>query len=211
MLMNAHNIDESFKHIINESSDFYSKSAWESKAKVWESIQSKKNKQRNQIVKILAAACFTLLITSSYFLISHFSKKQDLNLHTQTINKLENKLNATENVIQQQQSQLALLQEQKQDTIYIDKEKIEYKTRIQTVKLTDTIYQERIVYIEKELSEDTKLLATKATENKADQPDSYVFYQANNEQIKPHKTLKFKFGGNSKKNENRSLALRSNF
>jgi hypothetical protein len=148
--METHKIDSIIKKVIRESENFYDSEATNAKERIWHHVQLKKQNQAKPLVfRLLVAASILLFIGLSILTISNIKNRNTIN----TLVELNSALREETAIINRKSllnEPLAANNAKIHDTIYIEKKVVEYRPIVTTKQITDTVYIQQIVYVEKE-------------------------------------------------------------
>lgn len=145
--MEKHKLDSLIKKAINESIDFYDSDAELSKARIWDKVKTKPQKQAIPLFyRILSAASIILLIFLSVLSYSNLKLKSSVEKLAETNDQLKAENQNLESIKDLNLS----LASQRTDTVYVEKNKSTTKSFVTTKYIKDTVYLKQIVYIEKE-------------------------------------------------------------
>lgn len=154
--MKKHNIDSIIKNAVEESKDFYDSEALEAKERIWNAVRPRK-KVIPLFYRLAAVASILLLLFLSIATYSTLKYKSKVNqlVKTNTQLKLDKQSLAKKNETNSASNQ------QKPDTVFIEKKITQLKPIVTTEKLIDTVFIKQIVYVEK------KVNSTKNSSNKS--------------------------------------------
>ncbi|NCA79574.1 MAG: hypothetical protein EOM76_05225 [Sphingobacteriia bacterium] len=213
--METHNIDSKIRKAINESVDFYDLEAANSKEKIWQQVQLKKqNQPKLYLLRTLAAACILLFVATFIITISNIKADRKIKTLVELNSSLQNQINKHKENTSTQKKLMAVTNIVAPDTVYIEKTVSVLKPVIKTEQIVDTVYIERKVFVEKEIPQ--KLIAESDNGSPAETPSrlSANSYETrilirNNENLeqKKERKLQIKFGGNKNQSNEGSLAL----
>jgi len=214
--MEPNNIDSVFRKMISDSKGYYNTEANIAKEQIWNQLGLHENKSKPLMFRLLVAACILLFISTSVMFFINYKTHNTIKVLTELNTDLENKFNnIIDNDLKNDKSLIAA-SIVTTDTIYIEKMVMVTKPIIQTVKITDTVFFNQIVYVEKEadltseLIVDNNLTTDSIFQILLENYETEIIINSN-VPIKKKKKRKFqfKFGG-SKTNENDgNLALSS--
>ena len=211
--MEKHKIDSLVKKTLNESKDFYDSEAINAKDRIWENIHHQKQ-EKPLFNRWLAAASILLFIGLSVVTFSNMKYQATINTLVESNSLLKIDLYKRIQNLPTKNETIATSIRHITDTIYIEKEIIQYKPIVTTKHITDTVFVNQIVYVEKEKN---VIIATE-NENLASLESSSKtvenYYQSDiiissNDAIekKKLKKIKIQFGGNRSRNNKGTLAL----
>lgn len=215
--MKMQNIDTIFKNAIEKSEGFYSSKANDSKERIWENIRTQKQKHPKLILFWwLVAACILLFFSTTVISLWNIKAKNKIEtLVALNSNLMKNNLEKSQNSITvKEPKQVAITP----DTVYIKKEVIFSKPIVITEVISDTVFIEQIVYIEKETSKE--LVANNDIPNQTGSSSQFISESnetkiliRNSENGKKGKRKKFqiKFGGNKNQANSGTLAYTKEF
>lgn len=215
--METHKIDSIIKKAINESENHYDSEANIAKERIWNHIQlQKQNQSKQSLLRFLAAASILLFIGLSIITISNIRNRNTINTLVELNFKLKNEaLISNKNNLRQES--IIASNVNIHDTIFIEKKVIKYTPLITAKQITDTVYIQQIVYVEKE-HEPALVISNENNSSKDSIPrtigNNYKseIIISNKESLKAEKGKKFqiKFGGNIDHINSGTLAFTTN-
>ncbi|PLX21410.1 MAG: hypothetical protein C0599_07990 [Salinivirgaceae bacterium] len=214
--METNKLDSFFKKAITESENYYDSKADDAKENIWNHIQlQSQSKSKIYLLRLLVAASIVLFIGLSILTILNIQNRNTINTLAELNRKLKNEVE--ENLNNNLKNESIAANTIIHDTLVVEKKIVEYHPVIKTERITDTVYVEQIVYVEKE---QTPVLI--ATNDNLHSTDSLIQSTGNNykteilisknEPVKKKKRKRFQFRfGNSKNQINDgALALKTN-
>lgn len=196
--METQHIDSIFKKAINESGNFYDTQASKAKEGIWNQVQLQKPKLiKPYVFRLLAAACLLLFICTGVVVVSNIKSKSTIKQLVAANTNLQNEAKlSSKSILANNNTVIA------PDTVYIEKRVLVNTPLIIAQIITDTVYVNQIVYVEKEPAQE--LIAT--TEDVFSGDSLYQKNKANykmevlisNTDVakKKKKKMRIKFGGN---------------
>ena len=149
--METHKIDLIIKKAINESENFYDSEANNAKERIWNHVQlQKQNVSKPILFRLLVAASILLFISLSIISISNIRNRNTINTLVELNRELRNEATIKNKKFSIKKETLSTTKVNKHDTIYIEKKVVEYIPLVATKQITDTVYIQQIVYVEKE-------------------------------------------------------------
>jgi hypothetical protein len=148
--METHKIDSIIQKAISETENHYDSVANSAKERIWNHIQlQKQNQSMPPLLRLLAAVSILLFISLSIISISNIRNRNTINTLVELNRKLKNEaLISNKNILKEE---LIIASDVNiHDTIFIEKKVIKYNPLITAKQITDTVYIQQLVYIEKE-------------------------------------------------------------
>jgi len=206
-----HNIDSEIKKVIDESADFYDSDSDQSKGRIWQQVQLQQQKSDKPIwIRILAAACILLFISTSVIAILNRQAEQKIASLVELNSSLQHQIQKASILQQPSETNTGTVA----DTVYVEKTIPVYKAVIKTERITDTVYIERKVYIENELSQE---FITASYDSNADDIspkltaenyDTHILISSSDEvKQKKERKLQIRFGGSRNQSSKGNAAL----
>jgi hypothetical protein len=212
--METHKIDSVIKKAINESENYYDSEANIAKERIWNHIQfQKQNQSKPILLRLLVAASILLFISISIIAISNIRNRNTINTLVELNRKLKNEAAINVKNTLKKESIVAT-NVSKHDTVIIEKKVIEYKPLVTTKQITDTVYIQQIVYVEKEqkpallIKNENNYSTDSIIQTIGNNYKSEILI-SNNESLKREKGKKFQiiFGGNKDQINSGTLAF----
>ena len=213
--MKTHDIDSIFKKTVDESANFYDIEANQAKGRIWKHVQTQKeNRPSLVLIRLLAAACILLLISTSVATLSFIKAKRSMRTLVEANNTLMKNATASPPNSFAVKEPMTAARSNSTDTIYIEKKVVVSKPVLKTIQVVDTVYVKQIEYVEKEhspelLTANEHSLVPDSQGQKKEKLYETEILIRNNESIKPkkRKKLQLKFGGNNNPTNNGTLAF----
>jgi len=215
--METHHIDSKIRKAINESADFYDIEAGNSKDRIWQQVQLKKQSQSKlYLLRALAAACIFLFATTFIITISNIKADRKIKTLVELNSSLQNQINTNKENTSAQKEILTATNIVLPDTVYIEKKVLVSVSElvIKTKQIVDTVYIERKVFVEKEQAQ--PLITAVDNDDPGETPTQLTTnsYETqilirNNDNVKQKKErkLQIRFGGNKNQSNDGTFAL----
>ncbi|HPE56458.1 MAG TPA: hypothetical protein P5514_01350 [Bacteroidales bacterium] len=212
------NFDDQIRKMIIDSADHFGRESENSKERIWQHVQLKKEKRVALLwFRALAAACLLLLLVTSILVVSKV--KNDNRLKTLVIanSSLEDQIYTMQQEVSTKPEVAIVSKASVPDTIYVEKTITVAQPSIKTEFITDTVYVDRTIYVEKENTQEmiavndppsTVDTITQIMEANDHEKQIIIRNNSNQKQAKIRK-LKIKLGGNKPVSKRADLALKT--
>jgi hypothetical protein len=207
--MDTQNIDQLFRKALEASERYYDAQANEARARIWKQVRQPRRKNLPVMFIALAAACLLLMVISGFLGVTLFSTKQSIFARDSKIEQLSVEIAKVRAM--KKSTNTAVVSFPSHDTVYVAREKIApYQVEVSRV-VTDTVYVQQTVYVEKEaepLNIKNKPVNDSVFEKQIPVRNTEILIsKADNSKKTRLKKFKIRLGGEKEQSGSGSLAL----